>query len=88
MELVQEMTGGGEFYKSDHLRTLSEEQYDGKKAWDAAYGSKLKGLVKDIKGGNKRLLLCAKSTGDWMGVRGTTVSSTVLSATGFRDFLM
>ena len=52
-----------------------------------AHKSRLKGLVNDIKGTDKRLLLRAKRTGDWLSVRRTTVSGTVLSDTEFRDFL-
>ena len=63
-ELVRAVTGGGEFSNADHLQTLSEEQCDGEKSWDSAYESKLKGLVKDIKVTNKRLILCVKITGD------------------------
>ena len=32
MELVQDMTRGGELSNADHLRTLSEEQCDGEKS--------------------------------------------------------
>ena len=81
------MPGGGVFYNSDHLRTLSEEQCDGKKERDAAYESKLKGLVSNLKSTDKQLLLRAKSIDAWMSVHGTTVSGIVLSATEFLDFL-
>ena len=81
------MVGGGAFSNVDHLRTLSEERCDGKKYWDAAYESKLKGFVSNFKGTEKSLLLRAKITGDWLSVRGTAVSGTILSATDFRDFL-
>ena len=85
-ELVRAVTGGGEFSNAEHLRTLCEERRDGKKDQDAAYKTKLKGLLSDFKVTDKRLILCAKSTGAWMSVRGDTVSATVLSATEFRDF--
>ena len=86
-ELVRAMTGGEAFYNADHLRTLSEEQRDGKKSQDIVYESRLKVLVRDLKVTYKRLLLCAKITGAWLRVCGTTVSGTVLSDTKFRDFL-
>ena len=86
VELVQTVMGGGALFNDDHLRTCIEEQRDGKKAWDVAYTSKLKGLLRDIKGTDKRLV-CAKSTCAWLIVRGTTVSGTVLSATEFLDLL-
>ena len=80
-EVVRAVTGGGGFSNDDLLRTLSEERRDGKKAWDVAYKSRLKGLVSYTQGIEKRLLLRTKSTGDWMSVCGTTVSGTLLSAT-------
>ena len=78
-ELVWAVTGGESISSSAHLRTISEEIRDGKKDRDAAYESKLKVLVRYLKGTDKRLLLCAKSTGACLKVRGTTVSGTVLS---------
>ena len=86
-ELVRAMTGGGALSNAGHLRTLSEERRDGKKSRDLAYKSRLKGLVSNLKGTDKRLLLRGKITGAWMSVRVTTVSGTVLSATEFRNFL-
>ena len=80
------MTVEGEFSNADHLRTLSEEQRDGKKSWDVAYKSRLKGLVSDLKGTDKRLILRTKSTGTCMSICATTVSGTVLSATDIWDF--
>ena len=86
-ELVQAVAGGGAFSNADHLRTLSEEQRDRNKSQDVEYKSRLKGLVRDIKVSDNRLLLRAKITGSWLSVHGATVSGTVLSATEFRDFL-
>ena len=80
------MTGGGGVSNADHLRTLSEERRDEKEAWDFAYESRLKGLIRYLKGTDKRLLLRAKITGACLSVRGTAVSGTVLSATGFWVF--
>ena len=51
------------------------------------YESKLKGLVSDLKGIDKRLLICAKNKGTWLSKRGTKVSVTVLFATNFWGFL-
>ena len=80
------MTGGGAFSNADHLRTLSEERRDGKKSGNVAYISRLKGLVSDLKGTDKPLLLRAKIIGAWLSLRGSTVLGTVLSATEFWDF--
>ena len=86
-EIVQAVTGGEAFSNADHLWTLGEERCDGKKDREASFETKIKGLVRDLKGTEKRLILCAKNTGAWLSVRGTTVSGTVLSATEFQDFL-
>ena len=79
-ELIQAVTGGGKFSNANHIQTLSDERRYKKKAQDVPYESILKGLVRDIKGTDKRLLLRAKNTGACPSVRGTTVSGTVLSA--------
>ena len=81
------MTGGGEFSNAGRLRTLSEERRNGNKYRDAAYKSKLKGLVRDLKVTYNSLLPSAKITGAWLSVRGNRVSGTVLPATEFRGFL-
>ena len=46
----------------------------------------LKFLVSNVQGTDKRLLLCAKITGAWLSIHGTTVSGTVISATEIWDF--
>ena len=79
--------GRGGFSNADHLWTLSEERRDGKEARDVAYESRLKGLVINLQGTDKRLLLRAKSTGECLSVRGTAVSGTILSDTEFWGFL-
>ena len=70
-ELVQAVTGGGEFSHVNHLRTLSDERQDGKEAWDVAYEYRLKGLVINIQGTDKSIILRTISTGKWLSVRGT-----------------
>ena len=75
------MTGGGEFSNTNHLQTLGEEMCDGQKDREVANKTKLKGLVRDLKGTNKRLILQAKNTGAWLSVSVTTVLGTVISAT-------
>ena len=82
------MTVGGAFSNANHLRTLCEEIRERKKYRDAAYETKLKGLVSDLKVTDKPLILRAKSTGAWLSVRSTTVLGTVLPATEFWDFYM
>ena len=80
------MAGGGGVSNAYHLRTLSEDQCDWKKSWDVAYESRLKGLLSDLQGTDKLLLIRAKITGACLSVRNNTVSGTVLSATGFQNF--
>ena len=72
-ELVQAVTGGGELSNDDQLRTLIKERRDGKKYRDVADKSKIKGLLINLKGTDKRLLLHAKRISAWMSVHGTTV---------------
>ena len=55
--------GRGAFSNADHLWTLIEERRDRKKDRDTVYEYRLKGLISDLQGTNKRLLLRAKSTG-------------------------
>ena len=86
-ELVRAVTGGGALSNANHLRDLSEERRERKKDQDVAYGSRLKGLVINLKGTDNCLLLHSKSTGDYMSIHVTTVSGTVLYATEFRDFM-
>ena len=87
VELVRDFTGGGGFSNADHLGILSEERCDEKKSRDVAYASRLKGLVSNLKGTEKRLIPRSRSTCSCLSVRGTTVSGTVPCATEFRYFL-
>ena len=59
----------------------------GKKKWDDANDSKLKGLVGDLIVTGGRLNLHAKNIGACMNVQGTTVTGTILLAMESRDFL-
>ena len=85
-EMVRAVTGGGAFSNSEHLRILSEERRERKKDRDVAYESELKGLLRDLKGTEKSLLLSSKRTGAWLRVRVTTVSGTLISAKKFWAF--
>ena len=80
-ELVWAVTGGEALSNTDNLHMLGEERRGRKKDREAAYKTKLKGLVCDLKGNDKRLIIRTKSTGAWMSVHGTTVSGIVLYAT-------
>ena len=80
-EPTRSVTGVGGLSNADYLQTLSEERCGRKKDRNVAYNSRLKGLVSDLKGTDKCLPICAKSTGTWMIVHSNTVSGTVLSAT-------
>ena len=80
MELNQDVIGEGCFSTDNHLLELREEIQD-EKIWDDANDSKLKGLVDDLEAPDLRLILCAKNTGSWLSMRGTTVTGKVLAAT-------
>ena len=71
----------GEVIKLHTRERRTDTGRDRKESQDVAYESRLKGLVSNLKGTDKRLLLCAKITGAWLSICGTTVSGTVLSAT-------
>ena len=86
-ELIRAVKGEGALSNVDHIRMLGEERCDERKYREAEYETKLKDLVRDLKGTDRRLILCAKSAGAWMSVHDTTVSGTVLSAMGIRYFL-
>ena len=65
---------------------LREERRYGQKNRDDINNAKIKYLVAYRNGTNNRLILCAKNTGAWMNVWGTTVTGKVLAATIFRGF--
>ena len=64
-----------------------EERRDGQKIRDDANKVKLKGLVKDLKSTDRRLILSAKNTGCWLTVLDNMVTGTLLAVTEFCDFL-
>ena len=85
-KLIRAVMEGG-LSNADHLQTFWEERYDGKKYWEAAYETKLKGLVRNLKGTNRCLILRVKIIGAWLSIHDTTFLGAVLSATEFRDLL-
>ena len=70
--------GGGVLSNTDHLLVLREESHDGKKNQYDANEATLKGLVGDLLGIDRHLILQAKNTGSWMSIRNTMVSGTLL----------
>ena len=54
--------GVGVFSNDDHIRTLGEERRYRKKYREAANETKVKGLVQDLKGTDRRLILRSKIT--------------------------
>ena len=86
-DLIGSVTGETEFLIADHLISLREERREEKKRQDDSNEAKLKGLVKDLKSTDLRLILRAKTTGSLLIVWGTTVTVTVLAAKESRDFL-
>ena len=57
------------------------------KIWDDANDAKLRGLVKNLKLPDSRLVLHVKHRSSWMNVWVTKVTGAVLSYKGYRDFL-
>ena len=75
------------FSTADHIQVVKGERLDWKN-WDIANDAKLQEIASDQGAFKKRLLLRAKHTGDWMSVRGTTVTGIVLVTVEFCDFFM
>ena len=86
-KLIEAVTGERSFSTADHLLALREGRRDGQNIEDDTNGSKLKGLVKYLEALILQLFIRAKKTGSWLIVWGTTLTSTVLAATGFCNFL-
>ena len=80
-KIIGSIKGERAFSTPDHLLTLREESSDGLKIRDDVNEAKLKVLAKVIESLDLYLIICAKNTGSWLTVRGTTVTSTVLAAT-------
>ena len=74
------MVGGGSFPDMYHPLDLRGEMRDRKKNWDEANDSKLKGLVRDLIGTDRRIILRAKITGYWMNIQGNILAGIVLLA--------
>ena len=85
--LVRSMTGGGAFSNVDQLLDLWEERFDGQKNHDDVNNTTLNGLVVDLLGTDRCIILQANNMGAWMSIHDTTVSGTVLLDTKFCDFL-
>ena len=77
----------GEFSNANHLLVLREERCNGQKNRGDANDAKLNGLVGDIIGTNRRLILHTKNTGAWMKVQVTMLTGTVFSDMEFCDGL-
>ena len=77
----------GKFSNANHRMAIREERSDGyKSSYDVKY-DKLKEIVAELYGTDRRFILRAKNTGDWLNVWGTTVNGIVLAATEFCDFI-
>ena len=81
------MAGGGELSNDNHLLDIREERREKEKNRDDINEVKIKGLLRDLDTTDRNLILCAKITGAWTNVWGTTVTGKVLLATEFCDFL-
>ena len=71
----------------NHLQEDKEVRHDSRTTQDGVNDAKLKGIVKNFEIFDRRLFLRAKQTGSWLFAQGTTVTSTVLLAMEFCNFL-
>ena len=72
MELIREVTGGGEFSNANHLQTLRGGRRDGQKDRGVANKIKLKGLGQDLKGTYRLLILRSKIKDAFLSVSAAT----------------
>ena len=86
-EPIYAVAGGGVLSNAGHLLALGEEMHDRQKNRAEVNDATLKGLFRDLIVNDRSIILRDKNIGDWICVRGTTVSGTLLSAKEFRDFL-
>ena len=86
-ELIRVVKVESEFSTTNLLHAVKEERSDVRKTRDDTNKAKLEVIVKNINAFDRRLFLYAKQTGSCMDIWGTTVTSTVLSAMVFRNFL-
>ena len=81
MEIIWDMMGESQLFTADNLLAFREEMSDIQKRRDEANAANIRGLVKNLKAHEPRLILCAKNTGSWLTVWGTMPTGTVLAAT-------
>ena len=84
--MIGEVTGERALSTTNHLLVISEERCDGQKIQDDANEAKLKELVKDHEKLDRRLILCAKNTGEWTTLWGNMAIVAVLAAMKFCGF--
>ena len=77
VEIIGVVTGGGALSNADHLLIFSKERRDGQEKLDDANDATLKGLVGDLIGTNRRVILRAKNTGAWLNICGTPLTGTL-----------
>ena len=66
---------------------LGEEKSEGQKKHYDVNDTKLKGLVRDLDGTDRCLILCANSIGACLNLQGNMETGIVLAVTEFCDFL-
>ena len=67
-ELIWDVIGERIFSTANHLLELRVEICDRQKIRDAAKGTKIGGLVENLKSPGRRLILHAKHTSSWMAI--------------------
>ena len=83
-DLIWAVTGGGDFSNANNLLGLTEERIDGQKNRDDANDAKIKGLVGDLIGTdrclilhakkNRRLAECTRKYSNWYSIVGYIIS--------------
>ena len=84
--LVQSWAGGCFKMLTTPMRLKRRGGKGQEKNRDVVNDAKLQGIISNQDAFEKQLFLCAKHTGSWMSVQGTTETGTILAATEFRDF--
>ena len=82
-ELIGTVMGEREFSTADHILAVKEEQQEGKKYQYNVNAAKLWVIVSGHVVFDKQFFFRAKNATSWLSIWGTTITGTVLNATGF-----
>ena len=85
--MIWAVVGESEFYTTDHLQSLREENRDGQKIRYDANNAKLGRIVDNLYAPNRRLMLRTKHMGFWMNLQVTAVTDIALADMEYCDFV-